>query len=80
MPKVSVVIPAYNRRDYVQEAINSVLAQTYTEYEIVVVDDGSTDGAGEALAARYGHRLRFVWQENQGESVAWNSALEASDR
>ena len=80
LPKVSVVIPTYNRRDYAQEAIDSVLAQTYTEYEIVVVDDGSTDGAGEALAARFRDRLRSVWQESQGELVAWNSALEASDR
>lgn len=76
MPRVSVIIPTYNRKDYVQEAIDSVLAQTYTDYEIIVVDDGSTDGTGEALQARYGDRIRYVWQENQGESVARNRGIE----
>ncbi len=78
MPQVSVIIPTYNRRTFVQQAIDSVLAQTYTDYEIIVVDDGSTDGTGEALAARYGDRIRYVWQENQGESVARNCGIETS--
>ena len=73
---VSVIIPTYNRRDYVQEAIDSVLAQTYTDYEIIVIDDGSTDGTGEALQASYGDRIRYEWQENQGESLARNRGIE----
>ncbi len=77
-PKVSVIIPTYNRREMVQEAIDSVLAQTYTDYEIIVVDDGSTDGTGEVLQARYGDRIRYMWQENQGESVARNRGIEMS--
>ena len=76
MPRVSVIIPTYNRRAYVQEAIDSVLAQTYTDYEIIVVDDGSTDGTGDALQERRGDRIRYVWQENQGESVARNKGIE----
>ena len=76
MPRVSVIIPTYNRKDYVQEAIDSVLAQTFTDYEIIVVDDGSTDGTGEVLQAKYGDRIRYVWQENQGESVARNRGIE----
>jgi len=61
--QVSVIIPTYNRRDCVQESIDSVLMQTYTDYEIIVVDDGSTDGTGEDLRARYGDRTPDVWQE-----------------
>jgi glycosyltransferase involved in cell wall biosynthesis len=70
-----VIIPTYNRRELVQETIDSVLAQTYTDYEIIVVDDGSTDGTEEALAARYRDRIRYVWQENQGEAVALNRGI-----
>ncbi len=75
MPVVSVIIPTFNRREYVQEAIDSVLAQTYTDYEIIVIDDGSTDGTGEALRERYGNRVIYEWQENQGESVARNRGI-----
>lgn len=75
-PLVSVIIPAYNRKAYVQEAIDSVLAQTYPHYEIIVIDDGSTDGTGEALAARYGDRINYHWQENRGESAARNWGIQ----
>jgi len=73
---VSVIIPTYNRKAYVKEAIESVLAQTYNDCEIIVVDDGSTDGTGEVLQARYGNRIRYVWQENQGESIARSHGIE----
>ena len=49
-PEVSVIIPTYNRRAMVREAIDSVLAQTVANFELIVVDDGSTDGTGEDLA------------------------------
>ncbi len=78
MPTVSVIIPTYNRRAYVQEAIDSVLAQTYTDYEIIVIDDGSTDGTGEALRERYGDKIIYEWQENQGLSAARNRGIESS--
>jgi glycosyltransferase involved in cell wall biosynthesis len=73
--KVSVIIPTYNRCEFVQQAIDSVLAQNYKDYEIIVVDDGSTDGTGEVLRARYGATITYVWQENQGESVARNRGI-----
>lgn len=76
MPIVSVIIPTYNRKTYVQEAIDSVLAQTYTNYEIIVVDDGSTDKTNEMLQIRYENQIRYVWQENQGESAARNRGIE----
>ena len=49
MPRVSVIIPTYNRRDFVLEAVGSILEQTYGDYELSVVDDRSEDGTGEAL-------------------------------
>jgi glycosyltransferase involved in cell wall biosynthesis len=76
-PLVSVIIPTYNRRALVQEAIDSVLAQTFTDYELIVIDDGSTDGTGEQLA-RYGDGLTYVWRENQGESAARNHGITLS--
>lgn len=60
---VSVAIPAYNGADYLREAIDSVLAQTQTELEVIVVDDGSTDHTAE-VARSYGDRVRYLYQEN----------------
>ncbi len=71
-PEVSAIIPTYNRREWVQLAIDSVLAQRGVAVECIVVDDGSSDGTGDALRARYGDRIRYIYQENQGESAARN--------
>lgn len=70
-----MIIPTYDRRELVQRAIESVLAQTREVEEIIVVDDGSTDGTGPALAARYGDRIRYVRQDNAGVSAARNRGL-----
>jgi glycosyltransferase involved in cell wall biosynthesis len=78
MPKVSVIIPTYNRAQMVCRAIDSVLAQTLQDAEIIVVDDGSTDGTGKILADRYGDRIRCSWQENQGRAVARNRGVQAA--
>nr|WP_298122800.1 glycosyltransferase [uncultured Pseudoxanthomonas sp.] len=73
--EVSVIIPTYNRRDLLPRAIDSVLAQTRSIDEIIVVDDGSTDGTADMLQARYGERVKHVWQSNAGVSAARNHGL-----
>lgn len=76
-PVVSVIIPTYNRADYVQEAVASVLAQTFTDHEIIVVNDGSVDDTAERLRplAESG-RIRYFEQTNGGHSPARNHGLE----
>lgn len=70
-----MVIPTYNRRDLLPRAIESVLAQTFPVEQVIVVDDGSTDGTGEALRRRFGSRLTWVRQDNAGVSAARNRGL-----
>ena len=74
-PKVSVVIPTYERANKVQGAIRSVMDQTSSDLEIIVVDDGSTDGTGSVLANTFGDRIRYFAQVNQGVSVARNRGV-----
>jgi len=80
VPLVSVVIPTYQRKALVVEAIDSALAQTRGDLEVVVVDDGSTDGTVEALAARYGvdPRVRVLRQGNGGTASARNTGIAAA--
>jgi len=73
-PRVSVIIATYNRAHLLKTAIDSVLTQTYTDYEVIVADDGSSDGT-EELVRSYGDRVRYLYQENQGKSVMLNKAL-----
>jgi len=79
-PSVSVVIPAYNVEPYVREAIESAVAQTVPPHEILVVNDGSTDGTGavaDALAREHSH-VRVFHQDNGGPAVARNTAIAAA--
>jgi glycosyltransferase involved in cell wall biosynthesis len=77
-PKVSVVIPTYNRVANVQNGIKSVLAQTFSDLEIIVVDDGSSDDTGKTLREVFGGRIRYYFQPNQGASVARNKGVEVA--
>ncbi|UFS68925.1 glycosyltransferase family 2 protein [Geomonas sp. RF6] len=77
MPTVSVIIPTFNREFYVTKAIDSILEQTFSDYEIIVVDDGSIDGTRAALS-RYGDRIRYIYQENAGVSAARNTGIAAA--
>lgn len=79
MTKVSVIIPTYNRNTFIQEALNSVRAQSFMDYEVIVVDDGSTDSTGEMLQNTYDEKVHYMWQENQGESVARNKGIELAN-
>ena len=74
MPRVSVVIPTFNCERFIGRTIDSALRQTYRDFEIIVVDDGSTDGT-QAVLAQYGNTLCCVYQANQGASAARNAAL-----
>lgn len=77
-PKVSIVIPVYNGANYLQQAIESALAQTYGNFEVIVVDDGSTDaGATREIAQSYGPRISYIWQENGGCGAALNTGIAA---
>ena len=74
---VSVVIPTYNYARYLPEAINSVLRQSVDCYEIIVVDDGSTDDTKE-VARLFGQSIRYIYQENQGLASAYNRGIKAA--
>lgn len=75
MARCSVLIPAYNVEAYVAQSIESALAQTHPDTEVIVVNDGSTDGTAEAIAP-YRDRIVYVEQENRGLAAARNRALE----
>ncbi len=77
MPKVSVIIPTYNSANYLPEAIESVLAQTYKDFEIIVIDDGSTDNTKDVVAP-YLDRIIFSEVPNGGPARARNRAIRES--
>lgn len=75
MPNVSVCIPTYNREKLLKETLDSVFAQTYRDFEVVIVDDGSTDGTKQMLQ-NCGYNVRYHRQENQGDAAARNKLIE----
>jgi hypothetical protein len=74
MPEVSVVIPTYHRVAILQEAIQSVMLQTYSDYEVIVVDDGSTDNTRDVVSAFSG-KVLYASQQNRGRSAARNHGI-----
>jgi hypothetical protein len=78
MPLVSVIIPAYNAAPWIAEAIHSVLAQSWRDLELIVVDDGSKDSTVELVSGIDDSRLRLVRQDNRGQSAAVNAGFRAS--
>ena len=80
-PKVSVIIPAYNSEEFISQALDSVLRQTHSNWECIVVDDGSTDNTA-AVVKQYcqkDERFRYLYQNNSGPCIARNTALAISD-
>ncbi len=76
-PKISIIIPVYNGTNFLSEAIDSALNQTYDNIEIIVVNDGSTDdGATEKIALGYGNKIRYFKKENGGSSSALNLGIQ----
>ncbi len=75
MPLVAVIIPLYNKERYVRRAIDSVLAQTVRDFELLVIDDGSTDNGRALVRAYTDARVRLIHQENRGVSAARNRGM-----
>ena len=75
-PLVSVIIPAYNCKAWIADAIDSVLKQTCSFYEIIVIDDGSTDDLRSFLKEKYGDTIKYAFQQNSGLSAARNRGLD----
>lgn len=77
-PKISVILPVYNGQDYLPEAINSVLIQSASDFELIIIDDGSTDGSAAIIKKLDDPRIRFFQQSNKGLAVTLNMAISLS--
>ena len=75
-PRISIVMPLYNKAETVLDSLRSVLVQTVTDWELIVIDDGSTDGGGEQVSTLGDTRVRLHWQLNAGVSAARNAGVE----
>ncbi|MBR5130204.1 MAG: glycosyltransferase [Alphaproteobacteria bacterium] len=80
MPKVSIIIPVYNVEKYLSRCLDSVLNQTFNEFEAICVNDGSTDSCGDILDeyAKKDNRIKIITQKNQGVSVARNTGIQSA--
>lgn len=72
-PFFSIVIPTWNRADMIAKTLDSVLAQTFTDFEVIVVDDGSTDNTKEVVESFTDTRLQYIWQQNAERAAARNN-------
>lgn len=77
MCKISIIIPTYNRAKIVCEAVQSILQQTYSDYEVIVIDDGSTDNTAECIhnLISSSEKIRYIYQQNMGRSAARNEGI-----
>ena len=79
MKSITIIIPLYNMAFFIERAVRSVLAQTFTDFQLIVVDDGSTDGGGELVKKIKDDRIKLIQQENQGVSAARNTGIAAAN-
>lgn len=77
-PYFSVIIPTYNRKKFIETALNSVLDQSFPDLELIVIDDGSTDKTGQLIQSINDKRLKYIRQEHQGVSAARNRGIQES--
>ncbi len=77
MPEVTAIIPAFNAGRFINRTIDSVLAQTYKDFELIVVDDGSTDNTAEIVKS-YGSKVIYIYQPNAGDGPARNAGIKAA--
>ncbi|HAL45121.1 MAG: hypothetical protein A2Y12_03425 [Planctomycetes bacterium GWF2_42_9] len=78
MPNISVCIPTYNREKLLKQTLDSVFAQTYKDFEVVIVDDGSTDGTKQMLE-NSGYNVRYYWQKNSGDAATRNKLISLAE-
>lgn len=74
-PFFSIIIPTYNRAEFIGKTLESVLSQTYTDFEVIIVDDGSTDGTQEIVESLKDERIRYIYQENGERGKARNTGM-----
>ena len=77
-PKLSVILPTYNAAEHLDKAINSILGQTFTDFELIIINDGSTDGTQELLRSYFDPRIQVINQANLGLPKALNEGIKAS--
>ncbi len=78
VPKVSVVMSVYNGEKYVCEAIDSILGQTFSDFEFIIIDDGSIDNSGEIIRSFKDNRIILIQQDNHGMAASWNRGIDIS--
>ena len=79
MPRFSVLIPVYNKEKYLSKTIESVLKQSFTDFELILVNDGSTDSSEEIIKTFHDTRIHYIHQKNQGVSAARNTGIKAAN-
>ena len=76
MPEVSVIMPAYNAEAYIREAVDSILAQTYSDFELIILDDGSKDSTADIIESYNDSRIRLVKKDNEGVAATLNRGIQ----